>query len=121
MQNNKNVSFLHTQIIKGYTWSQLGKFLIQIFYFLFSLTLARFIGPTKYGWYSLIMSIHALYITITSLGLEQGIHNFIARIKDEDKFLSITIKFLSIRGALSLCSCIFIYTFSRDIALYLNN
>jgi stage V sporulation protein B len=73
------LSLIH-RVVRGILWGQIGKILEVILGLAFTVVVGRYIGPTGYGIYMLIMSIVGLVIVISSFGFEEALGKFIPKV-----------------------------------------
>lgn len=80
------------RVFSGMFWGQVGKILEVILGFAFTVVMGRYLGPSGYGIYTLIMSMVGLVIVISSFGFGEALGRFVPKVsadgsKEEVSFL----------------------------------
>ncbi len=77
---------LTEQILKNSVWVFLNAFLTKVGGLVFTILLARFLLPEKFGVYSIVLSVAILFMTIGDLGVNQTLMTFFSKnLKNKNK------------------------------------
>lgn len=115
MDNQKSLEW----ILRGAYFLLIGLFISKLFNFLFRLVVAKSLGPSNYGTFSIGLAIFSVFVLFGTLGFEQGIERFfnIKKINTSEKrdllFFSLKIILL-----FSLFLAVILFLFSREIVSY---
>ena len=74
----------------------LGMFLSKVLLYVFRIIIARNLGPEKYGIYSLAFIVFTFLLSVSSLGLSDGLVRFIPLLREEKRLKEITPLFRNI-------------------------
>ncbi|MBC7129897.1 oligosaccharide flippase family protein, partial [Candidatus Bathyarchaeota archaeon] len=96
---------------RGGFWLFLGEFISTAFLAIASILIARLLGPTDYGIYSLALVAPSLLASIIGLGIDQAAVRFPAKYKAENKpthitqilKVALTLRLLTGTGASIIC------------------
>lgn len=107
------------RVFSGIFWGQIGKILEVILGFAFTVVMGRYLGPSGYGIYTLIMSMVGLVIVISSFGFGEALGRFVPKVladgsKEELSFLFKSL--LKKRIIIALCLSTAIILFREAMA-----
>lgn len=102
----KKDSNLTERAVQGAFWSSFANFLNRFGALIFTIILARFLLPEKFGLFTLVMSIAMILITLADLGINEALLRFASSTNDKKKITSYFKYILRIKVALALMAAI---------------
>lgn len=81
------ISLLKTHTIRQSAITSISTFISAGLGAVFYLLLARFLGPHEYGLFSLSLTLLMLLVTISDVGMAQGLIRFIGEKRNSDGYL----------------------------------
>jgi len=76
---------LKSRIVKNSAWALISSVIGRVGSLLFTIILARFLLPEKYGIYSIVFSVGMIFITFTDLGIDRTFIRYLSYSLSHDK------------------------------------
>lgn len=109
------------KISKGATLLLAGIVISKVFTYLYRIVIARYLGADIYGLFSLGLAVIGVLLTVSLVGLPQGILRYVSYYygkRDENSVKIIINNALKIMLSLSLFFALLLFIFAQKIALY---
>ena len=123
-----NHNSLGYRTLRGMLWGYIGKLSEFALAFVFSIIVARTLGPAIYGHYNLFISIIATLLLFSSLGFDAILNKFIPQLKTEGRMAAAFLLFhkifwgrfliISVLGVIVWINSPFLTTFFADEVFY---
>ncbi len=81
------------RIFSGMFWGQLGKILEVALGFIFIVAISRYLGPSGYGVYNLVMSVAGFAVAVSSFGFSDALGKFAPQLLAQEKESSLSYLF----------------------------
>ncbi len=103
------------RFLKGLAWLSWGSLISIGLLFITNLMAGRWLGPTQYGKYSLVISLNPLLITTMMLGFNTAAIKYISVAKSKKQQRKITTTFLLSIGIFTLITTILLFVFKTPL------
>ena len=115
-------SRLMKNVLKGVGFLFLGIIFSKLFNYVFRIIIARYLGPGDYGLFSLALAVVGVLVTLSLLGLPQGIVRYVAQYKarqDSKRLNGVIVTSMKLSVFMSLIFSILLYIFAESVAVIL--
>ena len=112
---------LKQRIVKNSFWIFMSSVINRVGTLFFTILLARYLLPEAYGIYNLALSVILLFLTLSSLGLDNVVTKYISSVllKKKHQLSSYNIYFLKLKLKLTTLSLLLLFLAAYPLSRYI--